>query len=91
MNFPIAIPTIPVKHRLEAITWALVAIAFVAGFGAGLFPRSQVITQTRTVNLSIQAQYGKPSASVAGAQISSSLQGLTCDVFQAAKVVICHP
>jgi hypothetical protein len=88
--FTARIPTVTVDQRVDIITWCLVALAFTAGFGAGLFPRSRSVTHSRTVRESIQSQYGSPSSSVPGAKVSPALSGLTCDVYGSKRTVICR-
>lgn len=87
MNFPYAVP---VEHRTDVFTWIFVGVAFFAGLGAGFMGRAHTITHTHLVKQSVQAQYGKPSQSIDGAQLNASLKGLTCDVFQKAQVILCH-
>jgi hypothetical protein len=84
------IPTVTVDQRVDIITWALVAIAFVGGIGTGFLPRAQTVRYTQTVNRSIQRQYGNPSTSIAGAKVNPALNGLTCDVYQSRATIICH-
>lgn len=83
-------PTVPAKHRVEALIWILVGIAFLAGFVGGTLRKERVVTHTRVTHPSVSQQLGKPDQTVAGAQINQALSGLSCDVYQSKAVIYCH-
>jgi len=80
---------IAARHRSEALIWLLVVVAFTLGFLANFERRATVVTRTRVTHPSVAQLLGKPDQSVDGAQIG--LAGDTCDVYQAKRVVYCHP
>lgn len=84
------LPSIPNEWRMVLILGALAVILTGVSFAGGRASHAVVVTHTRTVKLTLAQQYGKPDQSVAGKQISASLDGLTCDVFQTKQVIVCH-
>lgn len=81
---------VPNEWRMVLVVCGLAVILAGVSFFGGRASGAVVITHTRVVKQTLQAQYGKPDQSVAGKQISASLDGLTCDVFQAKQVIVCH-
>lgn len=83
--------TVPVQHRADVGLYFAMAACLAIGFVTSLLYRGHTIVRTHSVNVSIAQQYGKPSASVPGAQVNASFKGLTCLVYQSKKTVICAP
>lgn len=78
---------IAVEHRSTVAALLIAAVGMAAAFGGGLLAHAPTITHT----VKVEKAWGKPSQSVDGAQVSQALAGLTCDVYQSRKTVVCHP
>jgi hypothetical protein len=74
-------------RKIEALALALVLVCMGAAYFGGTLAHAKTITRT----VKVEKTWGAPTQSVDGAQVSQALAGLTCDVFQSRKTVVCHP
>jgi hypothetical protein len=90
-----ALRYVPLEWRFVLLACAGAVLVLGCGIYVGLQLHAPTITRTQQVvhapatGAALAAAWGTPDQSVAGAQISPSLKGLTCDVWQARKAILC--
>lgn len=93
-----ALDRVPVHIRVDFVYLLLVVAAFGAGAAASLAMRAPTITRVQHVGATVKAgspaevasAWGKPDATVPGAQVNSQLAGLTCYVWQSKRAILCY-
>ena len=78
---------VPNHVKVNTVGVVLVLVCMAAAFGGGLLAHAPTISHI----VKVERSWGTPTQSVDGAQVSESLAGLRCDVYQARKTVVCHP
>jgi hypothetical protein len=84
------LPALSNKARTDTGLVILILIGAVVAFAGGLLTHAPTIHVKRTVHTTIAEQYGKPTQSIDGAQITPALKGLVCDIYQTKATIICH-
>lgn len=80
---------VPVLKRSDIGVYALIALCLAVGYATRTFQTTRTIVQTKTHNVSVEEQFGKPQQSLDGTQVNPQLKGWVCDVYRAA-VILCH-
>lgn len=92
---------VPNALKVDGFIYPLILLGWVAAFVAGTLAHAPTITRTVHVSPTVRvalagksgaqiaAALGKPDQTVAGSAISSSLNGLTCGVWNSRSVIIC--
>lgn len=89
-----AIGRLPGSHidHAEAATWLLFVVVAGVGLLTGvLFFHTHWVTRTRVTHPSVAQLLGQPDQNVDGANVNQALAGETCAIYQAKRVVYCHP
>lgn len=87
---------VPVRWRVDAVTFLLVGAAFASGWAGGLMSHAPTLTRTVQVvhapgtGAALVAAWGKPDQAVDGSQINAGLKGTTCAVYQSRRAIVCY-
>lgn len=80
---------IPVPHRFAIIYSVLAGVLFGVSFAGWYLGAQNTIVQTHTVR--VEKSWGRPDQTIDAAQVNPQLAGMTCDVYNGRKTLVCHP